>query len=108
MFRFKFGFSKNSIGKVLRADRNLAEVEWRKPRNLFVFVSEEREDGDRGEREGEVYYESIKREPKIRVLATREVWRRYTVRHHAIELLRVSSRLESVATIELLSAHSTN
>ena len=32
---------------------NLAEVELRKPRNLFVCVREEREDGDRGEREGE-------------------------------------------------------
>ena len=30
-----------------------AEVEFRKPRNLFVCVSEEREDGKRGEREGE-------------------------------------------------------
>ncbi len=29
------------------------EVEWRKPRNLFVCASEEREDGERGEREGE-------------------------------------------------------
>ena len=29
------------------------EVELRKPRNLFVCVSEEREDGERGEREGE-------------------------------------------------------
>jgi hypothetical protein len=38
----------------VRADRSLAEVELRKPRNLFVCVSEEREDGERGEREGEV------------------------------------------------------
>ncbi len=53
MFRFKLGFSKNSIGKVLRADSILAEVEWWKPRNLFVCVSEEREDGERGEREGQ-------------------------------------------------------
>ena len=30
------------------------EVEFRKPRNLFVCVNEEREDGERGEREGEV------------------------------------------------------
>ncbi len=29
------------------------EVELRKPRNLFVCVIEEREDGDRGDREGE-------------------------------------------------------
>ena len=35
------------------ADISLAEVELRKPRNLFVCVSEEREDGERGEREGE-------------------------------------------------------
>ena len=34
------------------ADINLVEVELRKPRNLFVCVNEEREDGDRGEREG--------------------------------------------------------
>ena len=36
-----------------RADINLPEVEFRKPRNLFVCVSEEGEDEDRGEREGE-------------------------------------------------------
>ena len=35
------------------ADISLAEVELRKPRNLFVCVSEEREDEERGEREGE-------------------------------------------------------
>ena len=35
------------------ADISLPEVEWRKPRNLFVCVIEEREDEDRGEREGE-------------------------------------------------------
>ena len=35
------------------ADISLAEVELRKPRNLFVCVSEEREDGEREEREGE-------------------------------------------------------
>ena len=38
------------------ADINLtmsAEVELRKPRNLFVCVREEPEDGERGEREGE-------------------------------------------------------
>jgi hypothetical protein len=35
------------------ADISLAEVELRKPRNLFVCVSEEREDGELGEREGE-------------------------------------------------------
>ena len=35
------------------ADINLPEVEFRKPRNLFVCVNEEREDGERGEREGE-------------------------------------------------------
>jgi hypothetical protein len=34
------------------ADISLAEVELRKPRNLFVCVSEER-DEERGEREGE-------------------------------------------------------
>ena len=34
-------------------DINLTEVELRKPRNLFVCVSEDREDGERGEREGE-------------------------------------------------------
>ena len=33
-------------------DINLAEVELRKPRNLFVCVSADREDGERGEREG--------------------------------------------------------
>ena len=32
---------------------SLVEVELWKPRNLFVCVSEEREDGERGEREGE-------------------------------------------------------
>ena len=32
---------------------DIREVELRKPRNLFVCVSEEREDGDRGERDGE-------------------------------------------------------
>ena len=37
----------------VRADNSLAEVELRKPRNLFVCVREEREDGERGEREGE-------------------------------------------------------
>ena len=31
----------------------IVEVELRKPRNLFVCVSEDREDGERGEREGE-------------------------------------------------------
>jgi hypothetical protein len=36
------------------ADISLVEVELWKPRNLFVCVSEEREDGDRGEREEEV------------------------------------------------------
>ena len=35
------------------ADISLAEVELRKTRNLFVCVSEEREDEERGEREGE-------------------------------------------------------
>ena len=34
-------------------DISIAEVELRKPRNLFVCVSEEFEDGKRGEREGE-------------------------------------------------------
>ena len=34
-------------------DISLVEVELRKPRNLFVCVSEEREDEERGEREGE-------------------------------------------------------
>ena len=37
-------------------DISLAEVEFRKPRNLFVCVSEEREDEERGEREGEDTY----------------------------------------------------
>jgi hypothetical protein len=32
------------------ADSSLAEVELRKPRNLFVCVSEEREDEERGEK----------------------------------------------------------
>ena len=35
------------------ADISLVEVELWKPRNLFVCVSEEREDEERGEREGE-------------------------------------------------------
>ena len=35
------------------ADISLAEVELRKPRNLFVCVSEEREDGEWGERWGD-------------------------------------------------------
>ena len=35
------------------ADISLVEVELWKPRNLFVCESEEREDGERGEREGE-------------------------------------------------------
>ena len=35
------------------ADISIAEVELRKPRNLFVCVIEECEDGERGEREGE-------------------------------------------------------
>ena len=34
-------------------DISLAEVCLRKPRNLFVCVSEDCEDGERGEREGE-------------------------------------------------------
>ena len=37
----------------VRSDNSLVEVEWRKPRNLFVCVSEELEDGERGEGEGE-------------------------------------------------------
>ncbi len=34
-------------------DIRLVEVKCRKSRNLFVFVGEEREDGEWGEREGE-------------------------------------------------------
>ena len=36
------------------SDTSLAEVELWKPKNLFVCVSEESEDGERGEREGGV------------------------------------------------------
>ena len=41
------------------SDISLAEVELRKPRNLFVCVSDEREDGERGEREGDEDKETL-------------------------------------------------
>ncbi len=37
----------------VRGDISFPEVEFRKPRNLFVCVIEESEYGERGEREGE-------------------------------------------------------
>ena len=39
------------VGADISLAEVVTEVELRKPRNLFVCVSEEREDGDRGERE---------------------------------------------------------